>query len=385
MSALETVLWLGVAVLLVALAWLSRTWVRRHRGRPTSPQDAYTQGLSALIGGDRREALRRLRDAIQGDSENLDAYIRLGDLLRESGEIQKAMTVHRDLTIRPRLQQHERARILESLTRDYLAAARYEEAGQSAERLRTLDRQNRFAYRALQQVAEALQDWPRALKVVEERARLENREDKGLLARYRGFVGNEERLAGNEKAAKQHFEEALKLDPECHLAHLYLGDLEQAEGNVEKAVDHWRRLALSAPELGTLVFDRLERAFFEMGHYGDVISFYRELLQRAPREDAVPGLLALAEIHRRKGDLDDAESFIQEATEIEPDHPRAHRHLVKLAMDRQDPQAALAHLDRLLATLKADEGRIECRHCGRGLEGPEWRCPHCQSLNPLGY
>ena len=44
-------------------------------------------------------------------------------------------------------------------------------------------------------------------------------------------------------------------------------------------------------------------------------------------------LLALAEIHRRKGELDEAENFVQEALEVEPEQPRAHRHLLKIALD----------------------------------------------------
>ena len=374
MTPLQTITTVAIAIGFVAILWLLWIWLRGRGPMATSPQDAYTQALSALISGNRRQALSRLKEAIQGDSENLDAYIRLGDLLRENGAVRKALAVHRDLTVRSRLKEGDRARILESLTRDYLAAGRFEEAGQSAERLHHIDSKNLFAFRALQQVAEALKDWPRAIRVVEERARLENQKDKGMLARYRGYVGSQELEAGNTKEAKQHFEEALKLDPECLLASLYLGDLEHAEGNAEKAVKHWQHLALNAPERGGLVFDRLERAFFEMGHYADVMSFYRELLHRAPREASVPGLLALAEIHRRKGDLEDAESFIQEAMEIEPDHPRAQRHLIKLAMDRGDPQDALSHLDRFLQSIQVETG-TQCRHCGEGLEEPGWRCP----------
>ncbi len=368
---------------LIVILWLIFAWVRVQRRRVAPPQAPYTMALSALIGGDPREALRRLKEAVQLDSENLDAYIRLGDLLRESGEVQKALAVHRDLTVRPRIEDADRARILESLTRDYLAAGRYEEAGQSAERLRHIERGNRFAHRALQQVAEALKDWPRAIQVAEERVKVEGR-DKASLARYRGYVGSQELAAGNPKEARQHFEEALKLDPDCLLAYLYLGDMEHAEGRTEKAVEHWRTLALKNPERAGLVFDRLERAFFEMGHFGDVVSFYQELLHRAPREASVPPLLALAEIHRRKGDLAEAETFIHEALEVDPDHPRAHRHLVKLALDRRDPQTALSRLDRLLASLQDAEGPGDCRHCGRALAAPAWRCPHCQALDPLG-
>ncbi len=377
---------MGLAVVVVAviiLSWLLWAWMRVQRRRTPPPQAPYTKALSALISGDRRAALRELKEAVQLDSENLDAYIRLGDLLRESGEVQKALAVHRDLTVRPRLGEADRVRILEALTRDYLAAGRHEEAGQSAERLRHVDRQNRFAYRALQQVAEALKDWPRAVEVVEERVKVEGR-DRKLLARYRGYVGAEELAAGHEKEARQHFEEVLKLDPDCLMAYLSLGDMEEKAGRTEKAAEYWRTLALKAPERAGLVFDRLERAFFELGHYEEVVSFYRELLHRTPREASVEPLLALAEIHRRKGDLDQAEAFVQEALEVDPGHPRAQRHLVKLALDRRDAGTALARLDRLLSTLEDSAAAGSCRTCGRALDRPAWRCPGCQALDPLG-
>jgi lipopolysaccharide biosynthesis regulator YciM len=373
-----------IAIAGVVVLWLLWAWVRVQKGRAAPPQAPYTMGLSALIGGDRRGALRYLKEAVQLDSENLDAYVRMGDLLRESGEVQKALAVHRDLTVRPRLSDGDRVRILESLTRDYLAAGRFEEAGQSAERLRHIDRHNRFAFRALREVAEALKDWPRAIQVAVERAKIDPQRDKRGLARYHGFVGSRQLAEGSDKEARQRFEEALKLDPECLLALLYLGDMDAAAGHVDKAVAHWRGLALKAPDRAGLVFDRVERAYFEMGQFGEVIALYREILHRAPREASVPPLLALAEIHRRKGDLDEAETFVQEASEVDPEHPRVLRALVKLALDRHDPQKALARVDRLLTLLPNLDAPGACRFCETELHEPAWRCPRCQAMDPLG-
>jgi lipopolysaccharide biosynthesis regulator YciM len=149
-------------------------------------------------------------------------------------------------------------------------------------------------------------------------------------------------------------------------------------------VDTWREAALRHPERASLVFDRLERAVFELGRFGEMTGFYRELLHRTPREASPPALLALAEFHRRRGDLDEAESFIQEALEVEPEHARAHRLLAKVALDRRDPEAGLARLDRVLRSLSEERGAGTCRSCGKPLAAPEWRCPHCRSLDPLG-
>ena len=64
----EEILTLALLTLgLVLLLWLLWAWARAQRQRAVSPQDAYTQGLSALISGKRRQALHQLKEAIQAD------------------------------------------------------------------------------------------------------------------------------------------------------------------------------------------------------------------------------------------------------------------------------------------------------------------------------
>jgi tetratricopeptide (TPR) repeat protein len=104
-----------------------------------------------------------------------------------------------------------------------------------------------------------------------------------------------------------------------------------------------------------MVFERLERTYFDMGQFAEVLTFYRELLHRTPREQSVPALLALAEIHRRKGDLDPAEAFVREALEIDPEALRAHRFGIKIALDRGDLEEATVRLDHLLKAMDGAE------------------------------
>jgi lipopolysaccharide biosynthesis regulator YciM len=341
---------IALAALVVAGAlWGAWAWLRVRGPGSDTPGTAYTRALTALIEGDRRAAVRALKEAVQHDSDNLDAYIRLGDLLRESGDPARALAIHRDLTVRPRLTDSDRVRILTSLTRDHLAAGRYEEAGRSAERLREVDRTQPFAHEALRQVAENLGDWERAVAAVDEQAKLRGGDGGDVArARFRVFVGEREVAEGNSDAGRKRFQEALKLDPASSEARERLGDLALSDGHIEEAVDQWKQVALENPDAAYRVFERLERAYFELGQFGEVVAFYREILHRATPEHAVPALLALAEIHRRKGELDEAEDFLKEALGVDPNRPRTHRHMIRIALDRGDLEAARTRLDHLL-------------------------------------
>ena len=114
-------------------------------------------------------------------------------------------------------------------------------------------------------------------------------------------------------------------------------------------------MAIGEPSQAWRVFDRMERASFDLGRYGDMSDFYRELLDRSPKEAGVATMLALAEMHRRKGEFSDAENFLSDALELEPENLRAHRHRIKLSLDQGDVEEAQRRLDGLLSALDAEE------------------------------
>lgn len=45
----------------------------------------YTDALNAMVRGDKRTALKHLRDVVKQDTNHVDAYLQMGDILREEG------------------------------------------------------------------------------------------------------------------------------------------------------------------------------------------------------------------------------------------------------------------------------------------------------------
>ena len=75
-------------------------WTRTQKRRVSQAPRFYTEALRALVEGDDQTAFERLKAVVTEDSSNLDAYLKLGDLLRRRGRIDKAIKVHEDLTLR---------------------------------------------------------------------------------------------------------------------------------------------------------------------------------------------------------------------------------------------------------------------------------------------
>ena len=57
-----------------------------RRPKPRKNKDSlYTDALNAMVRGDSDDAMRLLRNVVRQDTDHLDAYLQLGDILREEG------------------------------------------------------------------------------------------------------------------------------------------------------------------------------------------------------------------------------------------------------------------------------------------------------------
>ena len=71
-------------------------------------KDLYAEGLDLLIEGKRKAAYQNFKDIIEKDSENIKAYLRLGQVLRESNNPKNALKVHQQLLHRKKLNFHDK-------------------------------------------------------------------------------------------------------------------------------------------------------------------------------------------------------------------------------------------------------------------------------------
>jgi lipopolysaccharide biosynthesis regulator YciM len=371
---------LGVALAVLAAIVGFGWYLRRAAAGKTpeiSPEVYYARALDCLIAGDRAGAMGFLKRVVQADSHNVDAYVRLGNLLRDGGEVEKALQIHRDLTVRAVDDADVQEKIYESLTEDYIACGRHREAVAAAEKLRAINRKNAYALRALNRVYEQMREWDKAYEAAEELERLNPSGRARNLARYKAYIGADCLQRGKVKDARRHFEEALRLDETARSALVHLGDVEYEEGDPEKAVSLWKKLIDAHPASAYIVFDRLERAYFDMGRFSEMVQVYEEILAAHPRE--VRTLLALAGIQHKKGDLDEALRIVREAVEIEPENARARRHLARLRYECGDVEAGYRELLAATGSLEARSESFACSECGYRSEDVFWRCPKCRA------
>ena len=372
MTELVTVLVVGG--LLTGIGYAAWVLSRDAGASPPPPETPYQHGLNALLAGDHAEALRAFAETVRQDSDNIDAYIHLANLLRERDDPARALQIRRDLTVRAGLTAGQERAIREGLVRDLIALGRPAEAVAEARELKELDKKNGSALKLLVKAHEAAGDWERAYETRAEVARATSEANGVGLARYRSSIGEIYLREGKLDDAKRQFEAALKLKQDEPAALLRLGDLCYETNRPERAVELWKSLAEAHPSFSHLVLDRLETSYFESGRFADVDRTYEEMLARNPKDVRVH--LALARVHLKKGELDDAGRMLNEAFELEPGSVPARLLLAELHRRRGDLSRALDEMQSLIERFGPGEV-YTCPSCGQESEEYWSRCPEC--------
>jgi lipopolysaccharide biosynthesis regulator YciM len=365
------VFWGGVLALTGWAAWTLSGGFTTERPGPETP---FQHGLDSMLRGDQDEALRAFTETVEIDTDNVEAYIHIGNLLRERGESARALHVHRELTVRAGPTPSQQRAIREGLVLDLIALGRFEEAIEEAQELRESDRKNGRLLRLLLQAHEAAGDWDGAFDVRSELARANGERENGALARYRSAAGESFLRAGKKREAERQFKSALRLDKDHPAALLRLGDICYQGDRRERAVVLWKGLALTHPDMAHLVLERLETAYFEGGRFSDMSQAYEEILVRTPKDARIH--LALARMHIKKGDLAEACVVLAQVLAIEPASLSARLLLVNVYRRLGDLSKALDEMETLLrGTPKAES--FTCVSCGAASEEYWTRCPHC--------
>jgi lipopolysaccharide biosynthesis regulator YciM len=369
-------LFTAVAVVgaLAAVGYAAWLFSRDADTGPPRAETPYQRGLHALLAGRRDEALEAFADTVQQDSSNIDAYIHLGNLLRERGEAERALELHKKLIARASRTAAQDRAVREALVLDWIAVGRPAEAVEQALAIRERERKNGNGLPLLLQAYEAGGEWDRAYEVRVELARAKGDRDPAALARYRSAVGEIHLRHERLDEAMRHFKAALKLDRDHPVALLRLGDIFYETNHPERAMSLWKGLAAAHPTLAHLVLERLEVSYFERGRFGEMAQLYEEMLQRNPRDARV--LLALARMHVKRDDLPEAARAAREALEWDPSSLETRLLLVDIHRRTGDPGRALSEVDALSRHL-AGVGPAACPRCGERAEEYWSRCPTC--------
>jgi lipopolysaccharide biosynthesis regulator YciM len=372
MSSL-TVIWIfiGIAIIVFSLVSYYSFQLKRKKGSG----NAYIMALEAIIDENPRVAIEKLKEEAKNNSDNVKAYLYMGDLLRSTGLYKNALKIHLELTYRKNITPEIRKKIYKALLKDYYLLEDWQNVIKMAKTEPDILAEREIMH-MLFRAYEELEKWEDALKFFD-KINLRLKEFKMRKALYKVFYGLQ--VAENETGhdARLIFKEALKIDPKCTAAYFSIAQTYFEENRLDDAIQYLKRLALQVPEQSFYAFKPLEETFLEKNEFPKVQSFYEELIKKFP--DIIYPYYALANLHVKKGDISKA---IELLNHFKNEHPslrnKVNEKLFHLLIRNGDSQNALEVAKEIIPG--ADQGfflSITCKNCGFSTNEPKWVCPQC--------
>ena len=304
----------------------------------------YTEALNMLVRGDSQNAIRLLRDVVKQDTNHLDAYLQLGDILRDEGNSQNAIKIHQSLTVRPGLDDKLQIQIHQSLAKDYLSLNEISLAKKEAEMILNIDKKEFWATEFLLDLAEKSHDWAQAAHLI--KTLDSNNSDITRLARFKVYEGMGKFENDDRKGAEQCFNKAIEIAPNFGLPHLYLGNLFSENRNLVKALEHWEQYALLDLKNGSSIYSKIESALFDLGRFSEVEKFYQRALKNNPSN--LDALAKIANVLEEKGERQKALDLVEDALSQHEDSIKLRLMKLKLSIQYASPPQLSQQIDKMI-------------------------------------
>jgi lipopolysaccharide biosynthesis regulator YciM len=351
---------------------------RSHPGRATA-MEAYVDGLRLLTNGDEQSAFVKFRQAVDQDTDNVDAYLKMGDIFRNRGLADKALQIHRELKLRHNLHSDMQPEIEKSLALDYMKAGMSDKAYETLEKLVKDGATKSWAAEKLLNLYTRDRKWKEACELYENVIRKSVRADgASTLASFKVMVGRDLNDDGEFHKARLMYKEAISLNKSNPLPYLYIAESYLEEKRTEDGLEYLRELCAESPKFAHLGFPLLEETLFRLGRFGEVEDIYSGLL--AIDSNNIHARVALAGIHEKKGELSSAESLLKSTLDIEPTNSVAAVMLVNIMAARRRMEDGLAVLSKLADKISQRSRDFKCQRCGKSLARPLPICPHCGAI-----
>jgi len=309
----------------------------------------YTNALNAMVRGDTRIALSHLRDVVKQDSDHINAYLQMGNILRQDNNEQAAIKIHQSLMVRPNLNNEIKLDIHKALALDFEQINDLSRSQQEAELVLKIDKKNQWANEFLLMIFEKQKDWDKATQISKILQRLNKEKDPAQISKFLVFQGMDKLEKGLEIEAIKLFQKAVKTSPKYSLSYLKLGDYYAEKRDLTKAIENWENFALYNPEDSHTVFSKIESALFDLGRFSEVEKFYRRILNNDPVN--LTALARLANVLEEKGQHNEALSLVDETLANNQSSVHVHLMKLKLSLHISKPNELSYQIDNILQLL----------------------------------
>lgn len=365
-----------IIILLAALAVLGILLFIQRKRSGRSGRSYYIDALHAMVEGRKEDAFKLLSTAVKMGESSTDAYLQLGILLRERGQPERALQLHKGLMVRRDLEGAEEKSVIVAIAGDLETLGKTEKAIQMLENL-SRKRKDAETLLFLHKLYNRRGEYERAISTIKELGKIDKSYGGSVRAGYLASVSQTLIKDGKNDEAKKMLERARK-EYRDSIPALYLSaSLAMQEGDLKSAPRFWEKLLEIDIDCFCEVLPFLEKTLYSSGMFQDLERILDKLIKRYPEEPAV--IASLATFYEKKGERDKAIEILEEERSILTKNAVASAKLASLYLQDGEQESARRILDEIDINSKSDAAYI-CGSCGDFSIYPLTYCNACSSF-----
>lgn len=343
----------------------------------------YFRGLSYVLANETDKAVAEFVKVAQVDSTTAEIYLALGQLFRNSGEVERAIRVHRDILLRPILPDDVRQQTFFEIGLDYKKAGFFDRACCAFEEIIERNPKDQAARRELSSLYVNMREWEKALALYHNFPKSQDK--ASIIAHLTTEVAKTAERSDDKKKALTLFKRAIELDERCVDAWLHYGDFLITENHQQEALTAWEKAFLINPEFTGQVIDRFEKVP-ETEKERVIESFFLRHIEKYGEERKFN--LAYIKWQIESGRLREAELLLRKVL-TKTGGDRETFYLAGQLLKATSPSASCDRetydllVDDIFTAKFRFEKKYHCQKCGYKLDQMVWRCPRCSNWDSV--
>ena len=344
--------------------------VQESRALPRS----YFRGLNFLLNEQPDKAIEAFLEAARLDTETIELHFALGSLFRRRGEMDRAIRVHQNLVDREGVSDDQRLHALSELGQDYLKAGLLDRAEDIFLKLRRTARDEE-ALKFLLEIYQQEKEWAKAITIAENLPGHAEHLWQKEIAEFHCELASSELLHGRIDEAILQLNLALNANRKCVRANIIQGDVAWQQGNVEAAIDAWKRVENQSPVYLALVAEKLMEAHRRLGRPEQGLQLLRGYLERHSSLDLLD---VVVRAEQEQGGVEASYKLVRDELRRNPTLLGLNKLLEsQILLAPAERRADLELIKNLIHGHTRRVARYCCDSCGFKARQFYWRCPGC--------
>ncbi|MBC7778706.1 MAG: lipopolysaccharide assembly protein LapB [Proteobacteria bacterium] len=357
------------------LGWLAaridiQQLVTESRALPVS----YFRGINFLVNEQQDKAIEAFIEVVKVDPQTIELHFALGSLFRRRGEVERAIRMHQSLVDREDLGNDRRLDAIYELAQDYLKAGLLDRAEELFKKLEGTARED-VASQALLEIYEQEREWERAIDTARRAESRDGRSFQMDIANYYCELAANELAHARPNEARERLELALASHRKSVRASILLGDIEFATGQVEAAIDAWKRIESQNPAYLSMVAEKLLNAYRMLGKPEVGLRLLQYYLDNHPSLDL---MTVVFEATLEQQGAEDAYRLVRDELKRSPTLIGLTKLLeAQLVTTPVEQRNDLELIKNLVQQQTHNLAMYRCDQCGFKARQFYWHCPAC--------